>query len=330
MDAATLTDVAAVIGWLAVIAAAVVVATQRVGWSRPGSLAVLQSLTPQLVGLSALIGLLAAAADRPVLGLTAAVTGLAGWMVVFTTVRPPPHRSDPTSTTTVRVAAVNLLYSSTRITEVGDALAVVDADVVVFTELTAEHAAALHAHELVGRYPQRCEHLRDHAAGIGIWSRLPLVEKRQPDAGRGSLDVVIDSWAGGMRMLAVHPVTPVEDVGLWQQGLAEIGAYVSRIEEPLMVVGDFNATYWHPPFRRLTGDGLTDGHVMLGRGLSVSWPTDTLIPAFVRLDHVLTGNGLTTTEIVDFDVPGSDHRGFVVTVASADRGVPGTPAPGER
>jgi endonuclease/exonuclease/phosphatase (EEP) superfamily protein YafD len=98
----------------------------------------------------------------------------------------------------------------------------------------------------------------------------------------------------------------------------------------VLVVGDFNATYWHPPFRRLTGDGLTDAHVVHGRGLSVSWPTDLVIPPFVRLDHVLTGNGLIPTEIVDFDVPGSDHRGFVVTVVPADRGGPGTPAPGER
>jgi endonuclease/exonuclease/phosphatase (EEP) superfamily protein YafD len=330
VDAGTITDVAEVGGWLGVIVAAVVVVTQRVGWSRPGSLAVLQSLTPQLVGLLALIGLVAAGADRPVLGLTAAVIGLVTWMVVFTTVRPPPRRSDPTSTPAVRVAAVNLLYSSTRIPEVGDVLAAIDADVIVFTELTPEHAAALHTHGMAGRYTQRCEHPGDHAAGIGVWSRLPLVEKRQPDADRGSLDVALTSGAGELRMLAVHPLTPVEDVDLWQQGLAEIGSHVSGIDAPVLVVGDFNATYWHPPFRRLTGDGLTDAHVVHGRGLSVSWPTDLVIPPFVRLDHVLTGNGLIPTEIVDFDVPGSDHRGFVVTVVPADRGGPGTPAPGER
>ena len=35
---------------------------------------------------------------------------------------------------------------------------------------------------------------------------------------------------------------------------------------------------------------------------------------FVRLDHALTAHGLRSTAIEDFAVPGSDHRGFVVTV----------------
>jgi hypothetical protein len=37
----------------------------------------------------------------------------------------------------------------------------------------------------------------------------------------------------------------------------------------------------------------------------------------VRLDHALTAGGLVSTDVDDFHVPGSDHRGLVVTVAPA-------------
>ncbi len=83
------------------------------------------------------------------------------------------------------------------------------------------------------------------------------------------------------------------------------------------MIGDFNASYWHPAFRDLLRQGLTDAHMALGKGWSTSWPTDEFIPPFVRLDHTLTGNGLVSTDVDDFRLTGSDHAAFVVTVKPA-------------
>ena len=82
-----------------------------------------------------------------------------------------------------------------------------------------------------------------------------------------------------------------------------------------MVVGDLNSSYWHPDFRDLLDAGFVDAHIANGKGFSASWPTDMIGPAFVRLDHALTTGGLVSTDVADFEIPGSDHRGFVVTVA---------------
>ncbi|MBG7605787.1 MAG: endonuclease/exonuclease/phosphatase family protein, partial [Actinobacteria bacterium] len=68
-------------------------------------------------------------------------------------------------------------------------------------------------------------------------------------------------------------------------------------------------------FRDLLKTKYVDAHIAAGRGFSASWPTGSLIPPFVRLDHALTTAGLVSTDVNDFDIPGSDHRGFVVTVA---------------
>jgi hypothetical protein len=40
-----------------------------------------------------------------------------------------------------------------------------------------------------------------------------------------------------------------------------------------------------------------------------------VLPPFVRLDHVLMDDGVTALAMHEVDVPGSDHRGFSVTLA---------------
>ena len=56
--------------------------------------------------------------------------------------------------------------------------------------------------------------------------------------------------------------------------LATIGDEATSPGPPTIVVGDFNASRWHPPFRRLLRRGLRDSHEWLGHGFSTSWPND--------------------------------------------------------
>jgi endonuclease/exonuclease/phosphatase (EEP) superfamily protein YafD len=89
-----------------------------------------------------------------------------------------------------------------------------------------------------------------------------------------------------------------------------------------LVIGDFNASYWHPDFRRVLDAGFVAAHTATGSGFSTSWPTTWPIPPFVRLDHALTTGGLVATEVEDFDVAGSDHLGMIVTVAPTPPATP--------
>jgi endonuclease/exonuclease/phosphatase (EEP) superfamily protein YafD len=61
--------------------------------------------------------------------------------------------------------------------------------------------------------------------------------------------------------------------------------------------------------------GWRDAHEVLGRGWSASWPTDLPGPPLVRIDHALVSGSVVVEGIVDVEIPGSDHRGFVVSVA---------------
>jgi endonuclease/exonuclease/phosphatase (EEP) superfamily protein YafD len=113
----------------------------------------------------------------------------------------------------------------------------------------------------------------------------------------------------------VHPPNPLENIHPWRDEIHGLARRAAVNDAPCIVVGDFNATFWHPPFRSLFEAGWRDAHVLTGRGFSSSWPNHLRwLPPFLRLDHALVDGSLEVTEAVDVDLPGSDHRGFVVSV----------------
>jgi endonuclease/exonuclease/phosphatase family metal-dependent hydrolase len=155
------------------------------------------------------------------------------------------------------------------------------------------------------------------SGGVAIWSTDPVVVAEHPATTNESLDLTVDGPDGPVRIIGVHPPTPIMNFGAWRRDLARFGELGQVGDTPTVVVGDFNASFWHPDFRSLLDDGYTDAHLAAGRGLSTSWPTDRWYPPFVRLDHALTTDSLVSTDVEDFEIVGSDHEGFVVTVAPA-------------
>ena len=119
-----------------------------------------------------------------------------------------------------------------------------------------------------------------------------------------------------VNLFVVHPFTPTNAYlrGRWAPDLEQIRRTTAAAVGPTLVVGDFNATYFHPPFRDFLSDGFTDVHKWLGEGLSRSWRMDGFFPPLVRLDHALVRAGAHPLDVTDFVVPGSDHKGFVAGI----------------
>jgi endonuclease/exonuclease/phosphatase (EEP) superfamily protein YafD len=309
--------IADLVSWLLVAFVGLVVLTQAFGRTGPTSVAVVQSLTPYL-GV-ALVPVILVALWRGRLELVTVATAVTFGVAVLGTPLAVPDRQRPPApgSTGLRVAAVNLWFENARIDDVDDALAELDADVIVFSEYTPEHQAALQASALAGSYDVRTDRPGTFADGIAVWSRLPLRVHDEPDTYYGSLDVTVAGPDGDVRIVAMHVPTPLVDADAWRRDLrtaAEVGRSATG---PTLLIGDLNASYWHPGFRRVLDAGYVDASDAAGSGFSTSWPTNWPIPPFVRLDHALTAGGLVSTGFDDVDVPGSDHLGLVVTVAPA-------------
>jgi len=304
------------VGWLITASAGGLLLTQAVGWNGSTQLAALHALSPFLLAVTIPAAGLACWRKRHPLAIMTSFVGagslLLAFPLVFTPDRPAP---DPTGTE-VSVAAVNLLFSNPVVFDAADDLLIRNADAILFSEYTAEHQSVLRAHPLAAAYPHKVERDGSFASGIALWSKYPVAESQRPATVHSTLNILMYGPDGPIRIFGVHPPTPIFTFDGWIADLETFGELGSAATEPTLIVGDFNASYWHPVFRDLLRRGLSDAHTTHGQGFSNSWPTDKFFPAFVRLDHALTGNGLVSTSVHDFTVPGSDHLGFVVSVVS--------------
>ena len=118
----------------------------------------------------------------------------------------------------------------------------------------------------------------------------------------------------------VHTTAPTNPgVGPWNQELDGIYAQLTSLHpRPLLMVGDFNASWGSRGFRAILSTGLTDAAAARGDPFAFTWSQDLpILPPIIRIDHVLTGGPVTVTEIQTHPGPGSDHRDITATVATA-------------
>jgi len=286
-------------------------------WTGRNFIAVVQSLTPWLGLLLVPVALLALWRRRYALATAAVGVGL-GVMLFAAPVAFPDPQADPVAGADgLTVASANLLYLNDRVADVVPVLDDVDPDVVVFLEYTREHQSALQDTPFAQTYGHHVDLARDGPAGIAVWSRYPVTVHDQPDTHIESVDLTVAGPDGAVRVVAIHTPTPLSNYDGWQRDLALVEQIGETATAPTLVIGDLNTSPWHPDFRRLLDAGLVDAHIAEGKGFSTSWPTTWRIPPFVRLDHALTVAGLVSTDVEDFAIPGSDHRGLMVSVAPA-------------
>lgn len=307
-----------VLGYVVVATLAGLLVTQLAGWSHNTAVVIVQALAHYVIALTVLVAALAFVTRHWVLGGAATVTLAAGLGLSQPLLTRPRQREAVAGATPVKVFHSNLLYLNERPTDMVGTLEDVDADVLAFTEYTKAHAALLHASTIAEKYPHCIEHPIGKTGGSAIWSRHPLTEVQTLPARDKSSGGVIGT-AEPFTLYVVHPPSPLASLDGWHDELDGLRGLHRDRSGPALVVGDFNADHWHPPFRRLLAVGWRDAHHLLRRPFSASWPTDRRpIPPFTRLDHALVNDDLVVRDVRNVVVPGSDHLGLVVTIVVAE------------
>jgi endonuclease/exonuclease/phosphatase (EEP) superfamily protein YafD len=283
---------------------------------RFGTLYAVQSLTGVAYLPAYVVACLAAVWRKRLLGVVA--VGLVACHLAWIWGDLPWMRSPTPRATGPRfaMATVNALAWNENHAAVAAFVGRLDADVIVVQELSPELQAALRAPAFANRYPHRVEDPRSDALGSGLYSRFPL---EAPEvlafAGAPAATAVMDVDGVRVRVVAVHTVQPLAGLDLLYNGLGELTEFARRQQQsaPLVLAGDYNATWQHRPFRALVKDAhLTDAHRASGRGLARTWPRGAPFPPFALLDHVLVSRNIEVRSTREFNVPGSDHRGVLV------------------
>lgn len=305
--------------WVATAAMGVIALTQALGWTGVNVVYVLQALTLPALAPSIPLALVACRRKRHAVAVVnVAIAAALLWLtapIVF-------HGSPPAvaaDAPTLRVVFANTYYENRDTAGAADDLLARDADLIAMAEYSYAQQRAMERAGAFDAYPYRVGMPDGDRDGIVLYSRHPFVTADHRIIGTvPGIDATVEVDGIDVRVIVVHPPAAVHqaDLGDWQEDLRTLHGILRETSLPTLVVGDFNASRWHPDFRDLlSGTRFRDVHEWLGEGLSTSWPNDgLLLPRFVRIDHALVG-GLVPAGIVDVDISGSDHRGFEVTVA---------------
>ncbi|MBD2337722.1 endonuclease/exonuclease/phosphatase family protein [Calothrix sp. FACHB-156] len=165
---------------------------------------------------------------------------------------------------------------------------------------------------------------RSPGGGLALFSRLPVQDiKADNFNGKGGHNIIANLVVDKkpITLIGTHPLVPIKPNTFHRRNLqlAALADYIQKINQPLIIMGDFNLTPWSPYYRRFMNK--TNLHnTRLGFGILPSWPRPAthvhlpnwLIPLLnIPIDHCLVSQ--------DFNVAGtnigananSDHASLI-------------------
>jgi endonuclease/exonuclease/phosphatase (EEP) superfamily protein YafD len=231
----------------------------------------------------------------------------------------------PPGSTNLDVATWNLEVASRPGLDSVEFLRGRPADVVALQELRPETAAAIEADPaLVARYPYRALVPRDDVWGMGVLSRLPILDAHYEY--NPAMQVLQLDLGSGRRLAVVnaHPAhADIESLGSTSLPLgldtaarnaaldvvrAHIDALIG-LGLPVVMLGDLNTTASEPAFDRFV-TGLREAHRDVGIGPGWTWRPSRLEftgMGFLRIDHVVASPQIAPVGIDIACPPVGDH-----------------------
>lgn len=217
---------------------------------------------------------------------------------------------------TIRVMSFNLLSDNEQYSEVIDYIRTVDPDLVLLHEASRPWEVAIGSAEL------EYEVVRARSDDL-IFGTLVLVRGEgitavsHGFASRAARAVALDytphGWDVPLAVLGTHPLAPTdqERADLRDAQLDFAGDWASEQSGAFIVVGDFNATPWSWPFRRLKSAAELENS-QTGFGLQPSYATSSNLLLRIPIDHLLHSSALEVTDRQLGPALGSDHFPLVV------------------
>lgn len=221
--------------------------------------------------------------------------------------------AEPASQGAIEIMSVNVEARNTRHERLMQIVRDEAPDVIVLVEFTHRWKRLLEP--LFHDYPHRLLLPEEHAFGIGLLSRYPLIDAQPLELGTTpAVDARIEGPGGELRVIGVHlrPPTTSGSAAERNRQLEQLAGLVRASESPLTVCGDFNITPYSPYFADwLLDTGFRDARG--GRGPGISWPT--FLPILgIPIDHCVVSPELTVVDFRRLPRFGSDHYPVLATL----------------
>jgi vancomycin resistance protein VanJ len=231
----------------------------------------------------------------------------------------------------IRVMTANVQYVNSNADAVASAVFEYSPDVIAVQELSSEISAPL-AEKLRERYPYQELYPESSSHGMGIFSRYPITSSSPAEMEPLSCrcqQMTVDFNGKQVTIINVHPsppkgrlkrdVPPIEfRTADNEAALRTILARADAIQEPLLILGDFNVGEGQPPYSWVQ-DRYRDTYGEVGSGFGLTFPATQAYgrPVFpmVRIDYIFHDEAWTSRSAWTVLLPGSDHRGVVADLS---------------
>ena len=287
-------------------------------WDSRSILVGLNALTPLLFLPAWVVAAAAALARRWALLATAMAVVVAHVAFLAPEVKArTPLPAIPPGALRFRVFNANVFAANDRIGSIAEEIRAGAPDIVFLQEATPGLVGNLDRSGAMNGLPHRVSVPRTDPFASLLASRWPLVDQEVVEVdGRPILiRATALTESGSVRLYSVHVVSPVGgNREAWIAGLDTIVANFRGESLPVLMAGDFNATWAHRAMRRLLDAGLVDAAAARGRPFQMTWRQGRLLPPLTRIDRVLTTDGLAVVAIRTGEGRGSDHRPVVADV----------------
>ena len=278
----------------------------------------LLALTPQAT-VGAGLAALALRGKGP--SATAALAGAA--MAAVVAPRAIPRRQPPATGPVLRILTANLLTGRAAGARLVGLTRSADADVLFLQELDGDAVNRLKQAGLSELLPHEMVDITGYRyRGSGIYARYPLRDGLTIGPSYASQPTArLDLPAGrSVQLVCVHPHPPMPPwhapaAPRWRYELEALPPPAAPGDDPVILAGDYNATFDHAQFRRLLALGHVDAASQVGRGLLPTWgPEPHGRPAMIPVDHVLVDPRCAVLATAAYPIPGSDHRALYAEV----------------
>jgi endonuclease/exonuclease/phosphatase (EEP) superfamily protein YafD len=190
-----------------------------------------------------------------------------------------------------------------------------DAGLVVLAEVTPEALTRLRAAGLQRLLPHTAGRPAAGRAGLMVFTREPVADVSTVPGASAALQLRLGSGTP-VTLIAAHAAQPLTEPLAWIRDSHALAAAARSAPDPVLLVGDLNATDDHAFVRRLLDAGLRDAAEVANSGWQPTWPGAGGLPLLRNsglgaLDHVLVGSGIGVVSTRTRVVHGTDHRMLV-------------------
>lgn len=231
-----------------------------------------------------------------------------------------PQSAIATETTTgqLRIFQSNVLYNNKKYSKVISIVKEENPDIAVFIEVSKVWAKELAA--LKDILPYSVVSQDSNSFGTALFSKYPLenVSIEQFKGPRKTIVATIKYQGKEVIVMGTHPNYPLEKIGFSHRNsqLEAMADYLVKVNNPVLLMGDFNITMWSPIYQRFVEKTkLKNGRV--GFGVQPTWPNFMPLLA-IPIDHCLVSPNIQVIKSrIGRDV-GSDHLPMITDLAIRD------------